>query len=177
MQTVWNDDWNNNLDSGISFIENQEILSEKYPQHSEYIKVFHQHWYDSLGEENPASIALLTDLQQAGYATYGLTNWSAETFPPTKEIHPFFDTFTGIVISGNEKVRKPHPEIYRILLERYHLQPQECIFIDDRQENLDTARQLGIDTILFQTAEQVRKDLNKAGILQERRLITKRQED
>jgi 2-haloacid dehalogenase len=164
MQTVWRDEWNNNLDSGIRFVENEQILSAKYPQYKEYITYFHQHWYDSLNKENPGSIALLADVQQAGYATYGLSNWSAETFPSTMEAHPFFKTLTGIVLSGNEKVCKPDPRIYQILLERYQLRPEECVFIDDRQENLDTAQRLGIKTVLFRTVEQVRECLRSKGI-------------
>jgi 2-haloacid dehalogenase len=165
MQTVWDEEWNNNIDSGLPFAENRKILQAKYPQYGKYIDFFHTHWYESLGEENPENLALLSGLQQAGYATYGLTNWSAETFPPTVEKHPFFHTFTGIVLSGEEKVRKPDPKIYQILLERYRLFPEECVFIDDRQENLDTAQCLGIETILFQSAGQVRMDLKNKGVL------------
>jgi 2-haloacid dehalogenase len=165
MQNVYSEEWNNNLDKGIAFAENEKILTAKYPQYKRYITYFHEHWHESLGEENEDSLTLLADLQQAGYATYGLSNWSAETFPPTKIVHPFFNTLTGIVISGEEKVCKPDPEIYRILLGRYRLLPEESIFIDDRQENLDTAKSLGIETILFRTAGQVRKDLNSKGIL------------
>jgi 2-haloacid dehalogenase len=165
MQTVWRDEWNNNLDSGITFVENEKLLLEKYPQHSEYITCFHEHWHESLGKENQGSITLLTDLRTAGYATYGLSNWSAETFPPTRKAHPFFNMLTGIVLSGEEKVCKPDTQIYKILLERYQLRPEESVFIDDRQENLDAAQKLGIHTILFQTAEQVREDLKGKGIL------------
>jgi 2-haloacid dehalogenase len=164
MQTVWREEWNNNLDSGITFAENERILSAKYPQHKEYITFFNQHWYDSLSEENPESVTLLANVQQAGYATYGLSNWSAETFPSTMEAHPFFKTLTGIVLSGEEGVCKPDPPIYHILLGRYRLHPEECVFIDDRQENLDTAKRLGIDTVLFQTAAQVRESLKNKGV-------------
>jgi 2-haloacid dehalogenase len=165
MQTVWRDEWNNNLDSGMTFVENEKILLAKYPQFGEYITYFHQHWQESLGKEKEESVLLLNDLRQTGYATYGLSNWSAETFPPTRKAHPFFNMLTGIVLSGEEKVCKPDAKIYKILLERYQLRPEESIFIDDRQENLDTAQKMGIDTILFQTAEQVRQDLKQKGIL------------
>jgi len=164
MQTVWRDEWNGNLDGGMSFEENERILLAKYPHHKEYILYFLQHWYDSLNEEYTDSVALLADVQRAGYATYGLSNWPAETFPPTMEAHPFFKTLKGIVLSGYEKVCKPDPKIYQILLERYRLVPEECVFIDDRQENLDTAQQLGIQTILFLTAEQTRESLTNKGI-------------
>jgi 2-haloacid dehalogenase len=165
MRKVWKEEWNNNLDRGVSFADNERNLKEKYPQHSEYITAFHAHWYASLGEENKESVALLAHLQKSGYATYGLSNWSAESFSVTRKAHPFFDSFQGIVISGEEKVCKPDPKIYAILLERYKLLPEQCVFIDDRQENLDTAKEMGITTILFTSAAQVRKDLERAGVL------------
>jgi 2-haloacid dehalogenase len=165
MQNVYSEEWNNNLDRGITFAENEMSLCERYPQHSEYIKAFHTHWYESLGEENPESVTLLSDLQKASYKTYGLSNWSAETFPPTRKAHPFFNTLDGIILSSEVKVCKPNPEIYRILLDRYGLLPEESVFIDDRQENVDAAKNLGIYAILFRTAQQVRKDLNNLEIL------------
>jgi 2-haloacid dehalogenase len=72
---------------------------------------------------------------------------------------------TGIVLSGEEKVCKPDPKIYKILLDRYQLCPEESIFIDDRQDNLETAQKLGIETILFKTAEQLRENLKKLRVL------------
>jgi len=161
MQHVWSEDWNNNLDRGVTFTENEKHLCAAYPHCSEYVNVFHRHWYESLGEVNPESVALLSDLQRAGYKTYGLSNWSAETFPLTVEKHPFFRTFNGIVLSSDFGICKPDPEIYRILLKRYRLQADECAFIDDRQKNVETARRLGIRGIVFQTAKQVREELNQ----------------
>lgn len=165
MRNVWSEEWNNNLDSGVSFADNERNLKRKYPQHSRYIAAFHAHWFESLGDENRDSITLLAQLQAAGYATYGLSNWSAETFPAARKAHPFFDSLNGIVISGEEKVCKPDPKIYAILLARYKLLPEQCVFIDDRQENLDTAKEMGIATVLFASAGQVREELKRMGVL------------
>ncbi|MDR0711318.1 MAG: HAD family phosphatase [Prevotellaceae bacterium] len=165
MQNVWKEEWNNNLDSGVPLADNERKLKQKYPQHSSYIAAFHARWYDSLGEENRESVALLTRLQNAGYTTYGLSNWSAETFPVARKAHPFFSSFNGIVLSGEEKVCKPNPQIYAILLERYKLLPNQCVFIDDRQENLNTAKEMGITPILFTSAAQVREELRRIGVL------------
>ena len=165
MRNVWREEWNNNLDSGVSFADNEQNLKRKYPQHSKYIAAFHAHWYASLGDENEESIALLAQLQAAGYATYGLSNWSAESFPVARKAHSFFDSFKGIVISGEEKVCKPDPKIYAILLERYKLLPGQCVFIDDRQENLNTAKEMGITTVLFTSATQVREELERIDVL------------
>jgi 2-haloacid dehalogenase len=165
MQSVYSEEWNNNLDRGITFAENERLLCKQHPQHSKYIKAFHAYWYESLGNENPESVDLLVDLQKAGYKTYGLSNWSAETFPPTCKTHAFFNTLDGILLSSEVKVCKPNPQIYQILLERYQLQAGESIFIDDRQENVDAAKGLGIHGILFQTAQQVRKGLENLNVL------------
>jgi len=164
MQTVWREEWNNNLDQGMSFADNGKRLSVEEPQHGEYIRFFHEHWYDSLGDENPESLAILRELNSAGYHTYGLSNWSAETFPPTRKAHPFFNELHGIVISGEVGVCKPNPEIYRILLNRYNMQPEECVFIDDRQENLLPAHRMGMATVQFRSAAQVRQELKKLKI-------------
>ncbi|MDR1417308.1 MAG: HAD family phosphatase [Prevotellaceae bacterium] len=165
MQNVWKDEWNNSLDSGVSLADNEQSMKAKYPQHSRYIAAYHARWYESLGDENVESVALLTQLQNAGYATYGLSNWSAETFPIVRKAHPFFNSFDGIVLSGEEKVCKPTPQIYAILLERYKLHPAQCAFIDDRQENLDAAKEMGITPILFTSAAQAREALKRLGVL------------
>jgi 2-haloacid dehalogenase len=165
MRNVWKEEWNNNLDGGASFADNERNLKKKYPQHSEYIAAFHARWYESLGDENGESVALLAQLQKLGYAAYGLSNWSAESFPVTRKAHPFFDSFNGIVLSGEEKVCKPNPQIYAILLERYRLLPSQCVFLDDRQENLDTAKEMGMATILFTSAAEAREELKRMGAL------------
>ena len=60
---------------------------------------------------------------------------------------------------------KPDQKIYAILLERYKLLPDQCVFIDDRQENLNTAKEMGITTILFTSAAQVCEELKHTGVL------------
>ncbi|MDR1022878.1 MAG: HAD family phosphatase [Prevotellaceae bacterium] len=165
MQNVWKDEWNGNLDSGVSLADNERAMKKKYPQHSRYIAAYHARWYESLGNENIGCVALLALLQYTGYAIYGLSNWSAETFPVARKGHPFFDSFDGIVLSGEEKICKPNPQIYAILLKRYKLHPEQCVFIDDRQENLNTAKEMGITPILFTSAAQLRKELKRLGVL------------
>ena len=91
---------------------------------------------------------------------YCLTNWSHETFPIVKEVHArLFGMFEGIVVSGEEKLVKPNPEIYQLLLNRYSLQASESIFIDDRQVNVDGANHVGIHGILFTGAQDLKQRL------------------
>jgi len=165
MREVWRYEWNDNLDRGATLADNARAMREKYPHHAGYIDYFHEHWRDSLGAVNPGSVALLSDLKRAGFRAYGLSNWSAETFATVRTDYVFFDWLDGIVISGEERVCKPDPAIYKILLERYALRASECLFIDDRQDNIDAALGLGIGGIQFRDAEQSRRELEAIGVL------------
>lgn len=94
-----------------------------------------------------------------------MTNWSSELFPIALKRYPFLQWFDGIVVSGTEKTRKPFPQFYNILLDRYKVEPAEALFIDDNKRNVDAALQMGIDSILFVTPEDLRKNLLKRNIL------------
>jgi 2-haloacid dehalogenase len=98
------------------------------------------------------------------FKIYALTNWSAETFPIALEKYQFLGWFDGVVVSGTEKKRKPFPEFYQILLDRYNVKAEEAIFIDDNIRNIDAAKQVGLDAIHFRTPEQLNKELLNRGI-------------
>lgn len=102
------------------------------------------------GGEIPGISEIMCELKQRRYRLYCLTNWSHETFPIVKKVHArLFDMFDGIVVSGEKKMVKPNPEIYQLLLNRYHLQASESNFIDDRPANVEGANHVGIHGILF----------------------------
>jgi 2-haloacid dehalogenase len=96
---------------------------------------------------------------------YALTNWSAETFPVALNRYEFLKWFDGIVMSGEEKTRKPFPEIYKILLDRFNIDPAETIFIDDSLRNIKGAEAIGIRGIHFISPQQLLHELNKIGIM------------
>ena len=83
------------------------------------------------------------------YKVYGLTNWSAETLPIAMRRYDFFDDLDGIVVSGQEKLIKPDPALYEILLDRFDLKAEETLFIDDNAANIETAQQMGFHTMHF----------------------------
>jgi 2-haloacid dehalogenase len=93
-----------------------------------------------------------------------LTNWSAETYPIAQDHYPFLHWFDGVVVSGTEKMRKPFPEFYKVLLDRYNVKPRETLFIDDNLRNINAAKELGIDTIHFSTSEKMKEELENKGI-------------
>jgi 2-haloacid dehalogenase len=99
------------------------------------------------------------------YNLYALTNWSAETFPWALDNFDFLHWFKGIVVSGVEKTRKPFPEFYRILFDRYHVDPARAIFIDDNIKNVEGAHAVGLRAIHFKTAAGLRQALEEMKIL------------
>ena len=91
---------------------------------------------------------LIADLKKAGYRLFVLSNMSREFIDFLRQ-QPVYENFEGEVISCEEGVVKPMPEIYDILLSRYNLVPEQTLFIDDREENVEAARKKGIATFHF----------------------------
>jgi 2-haloacid dehalogenase len=159
-------DWNEEQDAGRSLKEGTEELVKKFPQHEELIRAFYGRWDEMLGEAFHEVVELFKQLKEKGhYKIYALTNWSAETFPVALERFEFLHWFDGIVVSGTEKMRKPTPEFYHILLDRYQVKPEEALFIDDNYRNILAAEKLGIRCIHFTSAEGLEKELNFWGLL------------
>ena len=157
--------WNAQQDKGRTFAEGVALLSEQFPHHAELIQAYHDNWKDSIGTAYTGTVKLLKELKQAGYPVYGLSNWSAETFPYARQKYAFFELLDDIVISGHVGHIKPDPEIFHILLEKIGHPAQECLFIDDALPNIDQARKMGFQTIHFESSDQLEARLRELHIL------------
>ena len=100
-----------------------------------------------------------------GTPLYGLTNFSAETYPPAFARFEFLQWFRGIVVSGEVRAIKPDTRIFHALLEQHAIEPQRAVFIDDVPANVAAATGLGILGIRFTTPEALRADLTRLGLL------------
>ena len=158
-------DWNAQQDKGRTFAEGVAELSEQFPHHAELIQAYHDNWQDSIGEAYYGTIELLKRLKTAGYPIYGLSNWSAETFPFAREKYDFFNLLDDIVISGEVGSIKPEPEIFEILLENIGKPANQCRFIDDAPLNIEQARRMGFAAIRFESAEQLERELKHLDLL------------
>lgn len=161
LSNVCNRDWNIKLDSGYLFADGVRDLVAQYPEFEPEIRAYHLHWSEMISGEIAGSVAILRKAKTAGKKLFGLTNWSSETFGYALSRFDFLKEFDGIVVSGTEKTVKPNKEIYQILLTRYNLKPETCVFIDDVDANIATAIELGIHGIVFKNPEQLEQDLRK----------------
>ena len=150
-------EWNNQTDLGKSFAESVAEKVAEYPEWETEIRMYWERWEDMLNGEVPGMKEWICELKNAGYKVYGLSNWSHETFPMVKDKYEAFSMMDGIVMSGEELIAKPDLRIYKILLERYGLKADECVFIDDRKENIKAGEQVGIRGIIFEDCEQAKQ--------------------
>ena len=113
----------------------------------------------------PGTVEIFAELRKRGTPLYGLSNFSAETFPPTLERFEFLRWFHGIVISGEVGVIKPDPRIYEILLARFAIDPHRAVYIDDVAANVEASRPFGIHGIHFTTPKALREELVRLALL------------
>jgi len=156
--------WNNRQDRGRTFYEGVADLSAQFPQHAHLIQAYHDNWKDSIGKSYTGTVEIMKQLKKKGYPLYGLTNWSAETFPYAREKFDFFDLLDDMVISGEVGHVKPEPEIYHLLLEKIGRPAQECLFIDDSLPNIQQSKKMGFEAIHFESPEQLAGELKSMNL-------------
>ncbi len=166
LENVCTAEWNDQQDAGRSFEEATQELLQKFPEHKEPILAWYDRWRETISGPIHGTVEILRSIRDSkNYKLYALTNWSAETFPWALENFEFLHWFEGIVVSGIEKTRKPHPEFYRRLFDRYTIQPSRAILIDDNIKNIESAGKLGLGSIHFRSPEQLREELKKRKIV------------
>ncbi len=157
--------WNAAQDAGRSWADAVAEASAQFPDHAELIAAYDERWWETIGGQIDGTVDVLGDLRGRGVMLYAVTNWSAEKFDLTYPRFEWLSWFDGIVVSGREQVVKPDPRIYRILLERYGLDPAATVYVDDVETNVEAARALGMVGVLFTSPEQLRADLERVGVL------------
>jgi 2-haloacid dehalogenase len=157
--------WNLEHDRGRPFAESTAELIARFPQYRDLIRAYDERYLESLRDPVEPVVKLLGALKNAGYPLYGLSNWPAEKFALVRPMHPFFECFEDIVISGEVKLVKPDKAIFEVLLERVGRPAAECLLIDDSERNIQVAREMGFQTIHFQLPGQLEAELRSRGIL------------
>jgi 2-haloacid dehalogenase len=165
-QNICTSAWNEEQDAGRSLKEATQLLVDQYPEWQEYIEAYYGRWEDMLGGPIHDTVEIFRQLKDSGkYKLYALTNWSAELFPVALRKYDFLHWFDGRLVSGEEKTRKPFPEFYQLLLDRFHINKEEALFIDDNLRNAEAAEAFGLKTIRFTNPAQLDAALRVIGIL------------
>ena len=157
-------EWNAQQDAGRTFRDGVTLLQKQHPHYIDLIAAYETRWEEMLGGADEATVEILRAAKKTGMPVFALTNWSAETFPVARKHYEFLSWFDGIVVSGEERIRKPDRAIFNILLERYKIEARRTVYIDDVKENILAAAQVGLHAIHFQNAVQLRAALHELGI-------------
>ncbi|HEX2941900.1 MAG TPA: HAD family phosphatase [Rhodopila sp.] len=162
---VCSPDWNHLQDGGRSFAEAEAEAAARYPQHRPLIEAWFRHFHEMIPGPIEGTVAILAELRDRNVPLYALTNWSAETFAAQPDRFEFLAWFRGIVVSGQERLTKPDPRIFRLLLDRHGIDPGRAVFIDDVARNVAGAEAVGIRGIRFTDPDSLRQTLTGMGIL------------
>ena len=110
------------------------------------------------------AIPLITSLKEAGYQVFCLSNYSKKAYDECAESLAFMPYLDGCVVSFKVGMTKPDPRMYQFFLDQYGLKPEACVFIDDTEENVEAARQLGFSGIVFRNYEEMLIELRKQAV-------------
>jgi HAD superfamily hydrolase (TIGR01509 family) len=126
-------------------------------------------WFDRFDEMMAGPITgtvdILAELRQREVPIYALSNWSAETFPFAQRKFQFLEWFRGTVLSGEVRLVKPDPRIFQCFCERFALIPEQIIYIDDLQHNVEVAGSVGMHAIRFRDPATLRAELVQLRLL------------
>ena len=152
-------EWNAQQDKGRSFTEAVASHAKQFPHHAHVINAYQKNWKESITGAIEGTVELLRTLKETGISLYGLSNWSTETFAMVRHEFDFFNLFDEIILSGEVKLIKPEPEIFELFLQKIGKPADQCLFIDDSEPNIVTARKLGFDTVHFVSPEHLKNEL------------------
>jgi 2-haloacid dehalogenase len=161
---VCNPAWNIEQDRGRLFRDAVAELVAVHPHHEAEIRAFDERWVETVSGPIQGSVDLLAELQAKGIPTYAITNFSAEKFVDAQRAWPFLESFIDVIVSGEHRVLKPDPAIYRLLLDGNGLTAEACVFIDDSVKNVAGARAVGMHALHFTGADALRADLKALGL-------------
>jgi 2-haloacid dehalogenase len=158
--------WHDGLDGGRPFDEAATELSEKFPDYAAYISAWGERFGETITDPVPGVQAIVEELDARGVPLFAITNFSADFWKPFRaKEEAFFSRFRDIVVSGEEKLLKPDPALYFRALNRFRLKPEQALFVDDRQINVDGALAVGMKAHLFVDAPDLRRRLEAEGLL------------
>ena len=154
-----------NLDRGtLSYDEAKNIFKSRLEDCDEEVdKLFENNLYHVL-KPIMVNVEVLNELK-GKYNLYILSNFHKDSFETISSSYEFFKNFDGGIVSAYHQCLKPEEEIYRLLMDKYNLDPKETLFIDDAKENVQKAEELGIKTIHLTEYEKLREHLVNLDII------------
>jgi len=158
-------EWNLEQDRGRSWADAEAALIAEHPQHADLIRAFRANWWEMVPGQIDETVSIVEELIEGGVDVTALTNWAADTFAEAEATFPFLARFRGITVSGRIGLVKPDAAIYRHHADTFDLTAANTLFIDDNAANVAAARAAGWTAEQFVSADVLRADLRRYGLL------------
>jgi FMN phosphatase YigB (HAD superfamily) len=166
LSSVCTMDWHQAHDRGVSMAANREALMARHPDRAALIEAWDTGWSAMFDGYVAGMDGLIEALHQRGVAQHALSNMPAEKWADVLALYPAFALFETAVISGQEKLVKPDPAIYRLTISRIATRPEETLFIDDRLDNIEAGARAGFAVHHFTGADRLKRELARMGLLE-----------
>lgn len=151
----------NEVDRGVMTTEELvAAFSKNAPEYATEIRDTYLHVGDSI-EMLPHAMEWVAGLKERGYHLYIISNYGEYTLEQTQAKMGFLKYMDGAIFSYQYQIIKPDARIYEQLLKNYNLKAEECVFIDDKPENVEGAKAVGYEGVVFTTYEEVKEQLEK----------------
>jgi 2-haloacid dehalogenase len=161
---ICTDAWNAEQDRGRTWADAIEERLALFPDHADLIRAYSERWHEMVPGAVEGTVEILEGLRAAGVPLYAITNFSAEKFAEAQARFAFLNGFRDVVVSAAERLLKPDPAIYRVLLDRNGLDAGRCLFIDDSEKNVRAAECVGMRAHHFRDAATLAAELRALGL-------------
>lgn len=164
LENVCTPEWNAEQDRGRPWPEAEALLIDRFPEHAGMIRAYRQHWHEMVPGRIEGTAAILENLLAQGRDITMLTNFAADTFVEAQVRFPELASSRGVTVSGEVRMIKPDPAIYRLHTATFGLEPAHTLFIDDSAANVAAARECGWQAVQFLGADRLAEDLGALGL-------------
>jgi 2-haloacid dehalogenase len=139
--------------------------SREFPDYTDHIIAYSRRFPESIPGPVEGMLDLVHALADRCVPIYAISNFGAESWAQFRPLAPIFELFSDIVISGEEKLMKPDAAIYQLALKRFARRADQCLFIDDRLDNIAAGQSIGLAGHHFSDAAQLESELKALRLL------------
>ncbi len=165
LENVVTPEWHFEHDAGRALKDMVPERIAQFPQYEAHINAYAARFNETIPGPVHGSLELVERLAAQNVAIFGITNFGSEFWQGFRPTAPIFDLFSDIIVSGDEKLLKPDAAIYQLALNRFNVAAPQCLFIDDRLENIEASEALGIKGHHFQDAMSLEQELKALELL------------
>ena len=158
-------EWHFQHDAGRAFADMVAERSREFPEYRDHITAYSERFPETIPGPVEGMLDLVRALAGRGVPLFAISNFGAESWAQFRPSAPIFGIFSDIVISGDEKLIKPDAAIFELALKRFDRRADQCLFIDDRQDNIEAGQAVGLAGHHFKDSRQLERELKALGLL------------